>query len=320
MWMILGIAAGIGLPIQTGINTKLRRKVGTPYHASLASFLVALLFLLLLLLVTGQEVALPLDTLRKAPLWIWCGGICGVIFLTGNIRLFAEIGSVQTVILPVLGQILMGLVVDGMGLFGAEQKGLTALRVAGALLVAAGVLLVSLAKDGKEDAVPLAMPAEIETTKGAPKKRLLAWRAFGVIAGMLSAVQIAVNGCLGKVIGSPLQAAAISFAVGSLLLGLLCIGRKERHQAESSSAQVERHPWWIWLGGIVGGLYILANATLSGSIGTGMTVMLLLIGATIGGLLVDRFGWFGSEKKPLNAAKLLGLIVMIVGAVAIKLF
>ena len=54
MSIILGILAGIGLPVQTSINTALRKKVGSPYNASLVSFVVALLFLVLLLLVTGQ--------------------------------------------------------------------------------------------------------------------------------------------------------------------------------------------------------------------------------------------------------------------------
>lgn len=330
MSIILGILAGIGLPIQTSINTKLRKKVGTPYNASLVSFVVALIFLVLLLIVTGQGINIPFERLLQEPVWIWAGGICGVIFLTGNILLLAKVGSVQTVILPVLGQILMGLIVDSFGLFYAEQSNLTLLRVIGAVLVIVGVLAVSMAKDIKRGTLHTEiqeLEEEIETDiekaehlkeKDSKGQYLWLWRIFGVIAGMLSATQIAVNGYLGKVVESPIKASAISFAIGIIFLGVVCIATsRKRHVAEESQ---EKHPWWIWFGGILGGLYILANVTLSGQIGTGMTVIVLLIGATAGGLLVDHFGLFGSEKKPINAMKVLGVLVMIAGAAAIKLF
>ena len=54
MPIILGFLAGVGLPIQTSVNTRLRKKVGSPFNAALVSFLVGLLFLSALLLVTGH--------------------------------------------------------------------------------------------------------------------------------------------------------------------------------------------------------------------------------------------------------------------------
>ncbi|WP_417302536.1 DMT family transporter [Ellagibacter isourolithinifaciens] len=44
MPIILGFLAGVGLPIQTSVNTRLRKKVGSPFNAALVSFLVGLLF------------------------------------------------------------------------------------------------------------------------------------------------------------------------------------------------------------------------------------------------------------------------------------
>lgn len=126
MPIILGFLAGVGLPIQTSVNTRLRKKVGSPFNAALVSFLVGLLFLSALLLVTGQGLHIPFAQLLNEPAWIWIGGICGVMFLTGNILLFPKLGGVQTVVLPVLGQILMGLTIDNFGLFYSQQTSLTA--------------------------------------------------------------------------------------------------------------------------------------------------------------------------------------------------
>ena len=41
------------------------------------------------------------------PLWIWFGGLLGVVALTGNILLFPHLGAVQTVVLPIAGQVIM---------------------------------------------------------------------------------------------------------------------------------------------------------------------------------------------------------------------
>lgn len=311
MSIILGFLAGVGLPIQTSVNTRLRKKVGSPYNASLVSFVVALLFLSALLLITGQGLHIPLAQLLNEPAWIWIGGICGLVFLTGNILLFSKLGGVQTVVLPVLGQILMGLIIDNFGLFYSQKTPLSVFRIAGAVMVILGVVLVSMAKENKTAS---------EKLQKSESTTLWIWRAFGIFAGILSATQIAVNGYLGKVVGSPIKASAISFTVGIIFLAIICIVLHFKNgKSESFKNESAKNPWWMWIGGILGGLYILANVYLSRIVGTGMTVIILLIGSTTGGILVDHFGMFESPKKPINAQKILGVLIMILGAAAIKL-
>ena len=311
MSIILGFLAGVGLPIQTSVNTRLRKKVGSPYNASLVSFVVALLFLSALLLITGQGLHIPLAQLLNEPAWIWIGGICGLVFLTGNILLFSKLGGVQTVVLPVLGQILMGLIIDNFGLFYSQKTPLSVFRIAGAVMVILGVVLVSMAKENKTAS---------EKLQKSESTTLWIWRAFGIFAGMLSATHIAVNGYLGKVVGSPIKASAISFTVGIIFLAIICIVLHFKNgKSESFKNESAKNPWWMWIGGILGGLYILANVYLSRIVGTGMTVIILLIGSTTGGILVDHFGMFESPKKPINAQKILGVLIMILGAAAIKL-
>ena len=311
MSIILGFLAGVGLPIQTSVNTRLRKKEGSPNNASLVSFVVALLFLSALLLITGQGLHIPLAQLLNEPAWIWSGGICGLVFLTGNILLFSKLGGVQTVVLPVLGQILMGLIIDNFGLFYSQKTPLSVFRIAGAVMVILGVVLVSMAKENKTAS---------EKLQKSESTTLWIWRAFGIFAGMLSATQIAVNGYLGKVVGSPIKASAISFTVGIIFLAIICIVLHFKNgKSESFKNESAKNPWWMWIGGILGGLYILANVYLSRIVGTGMTVIILLIGSTTGGILVDHFGMFESPKKPINAQKILGVLIMILGAAAIKL-
>ena len=51
--------------------------------------------------------------------------------------------------------------------------------------------------------------------------------------------------------------------------------------------------------------------------GTGS--LIILIGLTTGGILVDHFGLFESPKKTMNVQKIVGICVMVFGATLIKL-
>ena len=303
MFYLLGILAGCCLPLQTSANARLSGRTGSPYSSALISFLAGLVFLVFLLIVVGEGVALDWAQLFGLPWWIWLGGVCGVVFLTLNILLFERIGSVQTVVLPTLGQVLMGLTVDHFGLFRGVQSSLTVVRAVGAILVIAGVVIVTLAKAKKDG-------AGAARTGG-----LILWQITGVLAGMLSATQTAVNGYLGRAIESPLKASLLSFIVGSLLLVIICLVTKSVKQKGIPG----NLPWWMWIGGPLGSLYVLANVVISGAIGTGMSVLILLLGATAGGLVVDHFGMLGAEKSPINAKKIAGVAIMLIGVGAINL-
>ena len=301
MSIIFGILAGIGVPIQTSINARLRKKVGSPYRASLVSFAVSLIFLVLLLLILGQGVHIPFDKMLQEPVWIWFGGICSFIYVTGNILLFAKLGGTLAVILPVLGQILVGLVIDHFGFFYSLKTPISVFRIFGAVLVVAGVVIVSLAKR--------------EAGKNNPKENAHAdiwlWRIFGVLSGALSGVQTAI------------KASAISFTVGLSCLCVICIGLRLM-QGKCAVVQTREHmneknPWWMWIGGVFGGIYVLANVELAEIFGTGLAVIIILIGLTTGGILVDHFGLFESPKKTMNVQKIVGVCVMVFGATLIKL-
>lgn len=133
--------------------------------------------------------------------------------------------------LPVLGQILMGLAIDNFGLFYSQQTSLTAFRIAGAVLVLLGVVLVSTAKESKAE--------RSNRQKSAPASLWL-WRAFSVFSGMAVATQTAVNGYLGVAAGSPIKASVISFIVGIILLAIICIvlrlknGKPESKEGKSA--------------------------------------------------------------------------------------
>lgn len=314
--IIIGIVAGLALPMQTSVNTRLKRRVGTPFLASFISFLIAITFLMIVLLITGQSIAIPLGKIFQEPFWIWCGGIFGVIFLTGNIVLFPKLGGVQTVILPVMGQILMGLLIDNFGWFYSKQSPLTWMKVIGAILLIIGVVVVSTVKQLKIADSDIDIDIDIE--KQEKKTDLIVWRVFGVLAGILSASQTAINGYLGRVVESPAKASVVSFVIGIIFLFIICAIMYIKN-GKPTNIVLTNKPWWMWVGGFLGSIFIFTNIYLSSTIGTGMVVIVVLIGSTLGGLLIDQFSLFESPQKSITLRKIIGVLIMIIGAVCIRL-
>ena len=110
MLLLVALAVGGLIPIQTAANSRLRLSVGNkPVVSALVSFTVALL---VAILATTALHGNPLPQFAdgvSAPWWVWLGGAMGVCFVLGNILLFPRLGAVQTVVLPILGQVMMGL-------------------------------------------------------------------------------------------------------------------------------------------------------------------------------------------------------------------
>lgn len=306
--VLFGVLAGAFLPIQTSVNTRLRGSVGSPLLASFISFSVGTVALIVAtLLATGRPYP-ELGLAAGQPWWTFLGGVLGVFVLTGNILLFPRLGGVQTVVLPILGQVLMGLAIDSFGLFDSPQMQFTITRGLGGLAVLLGVLFVV-------DAFrrPAASPAY---RQGDPS--LWLWRLMGMAMGMASATQTAVNGKLGGELGSAVPAALFSFATGALTLFLLVLITRTPWRFGTPPGY-SSNPWWMWGGGFLGAVIVFAGAFLSPIIGTGLTVVVMLLGMMAGSVLIDTFGLLGSRRLRPGWPQLLGLVIIIAGVVLIRI-
>lgn len=308
--MILG---GALLPIQTTFNSRLRESVGSPFLSSLASFASGTLFLLVLSTVLeGYFWFSPADVSGQ-PSWIWAGGLLGVIGLTTNIFIFPKLGGVQSVILPITGQILMGLIIDQFGLFHAPQTSLTPFRFIGAALVLAGVFAAVLL--GRRATAP----ADGVQQQGviSPGSQL-GWQALAIFSGLLIALQSPINARLGTLIGSGLKAALVSFTVGTLALLLLALVLRLKFRVRVPAGKTA-NPLWMWAGGPLGAIFVTFNALFVPVLGAGSTIMAALTGMVTASLIVDKFGIFEAPRRPVTALQVAGIAVMLAGVALIRL-
>lgn len=134
-------AAGALVPLQGGSNAALGRALGHPLWASVASLTVSLLAVLPVLLAARANAPLVGDALQR-PLWMWLGGLAGVIYITLALILTPRLGATTFIVCVVAGQTLASLLIDHYGLMGLAQRLATPGRVAGVALIFAGMIVV----------------------------------------------------------------------------------------------------------------------------------------------------------------------------------
>lgn len=323
---LLGVLGGAAVPVQTAVNARLRRFLGSPFLSSLASFAVGTLALVVVVLVVDGTIALPAGT-DDAPAWIWLGGVFGVVYLTCNILLLPRLGALQTAVFPMAGQVLMGAVIDAGGLLGSPAQSVGGLRILGTALVLAGAVGVALAN--VRGLPRLGGARRQPAAHAAPRGGATPWRLAGLGAGMLSASQTAVNGQLGRLLGSSWTASLVSFVVGTLLLVVLNVALRTWRSLPSRTAGTgsagatddsrTRPEWWAWTGGLLGALFVVVNATLSPVLGTGSTVVLVLLGMTLASMTVDHLGLLRTVRRPVTLAHLASLAVLVAGVALVGL-
>jgi bacterial/archaeal transporter family-2 protein len=134
--------------------------------------------------------------------------------------------------------------------------------------------------------------------------------ALAVAAGLAGAVQAAVMGELGGRAGV-FPALAFSGIVAVILgLVLLVIAR----QSLRGLADVARQPVWLWTGGALSVLIILAITVASPRIGLAATIGIIIAFNLGVAALIDRFGWFGFDQIAIAWTRALGLVLLGAGA------
>jgi transporter family-2 protein len=297
--LVLGAVFGGLIPIQTSINSRLAGRLGAILPASLVSFAVGSAGLGIATLLTGTSVPW-VSTATSQPWWIWVGGACGLVFLTMNIVLLPRIGASATVVLPLVGQVLGGLVIDLTGAFGMTVRPVTPLRGLGAVLVIGGAALVNLI-------------GRVAPAPDAPRSRgaVVLW-VVAILTGSLGAVQTAVNGRLGAVMGSALAAALVSFLVGTVGLALINLVTRQRIQRPG------RMPPWLLTGGLLGAGFVLVNAYNAPILGTSLAISITLLGQVVCGLVLDHGGRLGLARRPATPLRLLGAVLVLVGVALVR--
>ncbi|HLP89588.1 MAG TPA: DMT family transporter [Nostocaceae cyanobacterium] len=121
---------------------------------------------------------------------------------------------------------------------------------------------------------------------------------LALASGAVLPIQAAMNAQLARSIGSFPLAGDISYLVGTIvLLSLLLTGKF----GQPNWPALTKAPWWAFCGGLMGAWYISSSAYFTATLGTTLTIALIISGQCFMGMLVDHFGWLGVPPRRFTA-------------------
>jgi len=131
---------------------------------------------------------------------------------------------------------------------------------------------------------------------------------LSLLAGIMIAIMVTVNGMLSSIMGTWVSLVVIHL-VGLLTSGLFLIIKK------STRNILKGVPFAYMMGGAIGVITILLNNLCVNNIGVAMTLGLALVGQIITSAIVEHFGVLGMEKKKVSMKKAPAYLLMIAGSI-----
>jgi len=138
--------------------------------------------------------------------------------------------------------------------------------------------------------------------------------AMAFACGAIVPLQATINATLRTHLPSPMQAALISFAVGTLALLLYVIAERSPWPTAAAVADV---PWWGWIGGVLGAFFVFSSLVVVPKLGAAAMLAIIVAGQMTSSLLMDHFGVLGLAQQAITPIRLLGAGMVVAGAIVL---
>lgn len=151
IYTLLAAFNGFACSSQIAINGALKTYAGSALKATMVSMIVglicAIIVVLFITLTKGKNAIYddgdPTGAGGLKP-WMIFGGALAIVIVGGNAIAAPVLGTGIVTILNLVGMMAAGLLIDAVGFLGIEKKPVTAVKVAGMILMLAGAALISL--------------------------------------------------------------------------------------------------------------------------------------------------------------------------------
>ena len=138
--VLLTAAVGGLIALQAPINSHLGKAIGT-FQAAFLSFAIGTLLLAVIASLARGGYTHVAEA-RHVTWYYLLGGVLGAAYVTTVLVTVRSLGAGGVVAATIAGQLTMGVVVDQFGLLGVAKDPVTAGKIAGIALLAAGVFLI----------------------------------------------------------------------------------------------------------------------------------------------------------------------------------
>jgi bacterial/archaeal transporter family-2 protein len=293
-YSLLALVVGSLTSVQSRLNGQLSKDIHNGIAAALISFLTGWLFVILVCLLWKPDrngLANIWKALRARRLKPWevIGGMGGGFFVAIQSSTVPIIGVAIFTICAVGGQTISSMIVDLIGLSPSGKHKVTPVRA-----ITAFITLIS---------VTIAVYPDLQSATFRFAPILLA-----IIVGVVVSFQQAINGRVNVVSTRPLATTFLNFLMGSTVLTIALM----INLARGGSIGTLPTNFVVYLGGIIGVIYIAVSAFTVRHIGILNMILFSVTGQLIGALLLD---WLAPAAHTKVTAYLLTGTAMTLGAV-----
>lgn len=133
---------------------------------------------------------------------------------------------------------------------------------------------------------------------------------IALVAGITMALQGAINTSLSDKIGlweATFIVHSLATVVMILILFVLKLGK-------GGFSQIGKVPWYLYLGGLLGVLITYTVVVSIPKLGVAVATTAIIVGQVSTACLIDHLGLFGLEQVIFSWTKIVGIILLAVGA------
>ena len=292
---LLAALSGILISLQARANGELSLRLNNGLQAAFISFSSGLLLIAIISIFNpsiksgARRLRAAVSAKEIAP-WTLFAGALGGAFVAVQTQIVPLIGVAIYSVASIAGQGATSLIVDRIGLTGGGKKPISPRRIAAAVVTVLAVLVSVL---DRIDARNLSMIAV----------------ALAGLAGAIVGVQRAMNGLINEHSGQSFTTSLLNFIMGSSVLGIalliaVAIGKVE-------FVALPAGPWWIYMGGTIGVIYIAFTSTIVQHLGVLTFTLFSTGGQLIGALLIDIYS--PTKGVSVSAYLVSGIVMTFLG-------
>jgi len=80
---------------------------------------------------------------------------------------------------------------------------------------------------------------------------------------------------------------------------------------------VGRAPWWAWIGGLLGAVYVTVALVAVRTLGASGLTAVVITGQLVISVVIDRFGLLGVARQHVGAQRIVGLVLLAAGVLLV---
>ena len=268
---LLAALSGILISLQARTNGELSLRLNNGLQAAFISFgsgllLIAIISLFNPTIKSGVRRLRAAVVAKEIAPWTLFAGALGGTFVAVQTQIVPLIGVAIYSVASIAGQGATSLIVDRIGLTGGGKKAITPRRIAAAFVTVLAVLISVL---DRIEAKNLSLIAVF----------------FAGLAGAIVGVQRAMNGLINEHSQQSFTTSLLNFIMGTTTLGVVLLIAVAIGKVEFVA--LPAGPWWIYMGGVIGVIYIAFTSTIVQHLGVLTFTIFSTGGQLIGALFID---------------------------------